>query len=414
MPEDPQTRTLSTLDECNDQCLAGAASSSAGKERMRIAYIVHTFETGGLERCVARLLNHLDRHRFEPCLICLNRNGSAANWVEMDDVPVFELNKRSGNQPLVVQRLARVLREQQVDLVHSHNWGTLVETDLARRWANVPIHVHAERGTVLGSLERRGMRAWLRARVTHSVLQRVDAIVAVSESVQARLAEVCRLPSDSIQVISNGVDVPRLEDPLLERRTLRRQLGISEGSIVIGSVGRLVRVKDFGNAVTALGHLVRDGVDVHLLLVGDGPFRETLEDQAKAAGVSDRLHLVGQQQNIASWLSAMDLYVNSSLSEGMSQAILEAMATGLPLVVTDVGENARLAGGDDACGLVIPPGDSPALADAVKQLAADSARRAELARRATERHRFEYSTKRMLSVYEQLYLERYHAFAAKG
>ena len=104
--------------------------------------------------------------------------------------------------------------------------------------------------------------------------------------------------------------------------------------------------------------------------------------------------------------------MNTSLSEGMSQAILEAMAAGLPLVVTDVGDNARLVGGDDACGLVIPPGDSRALSVAVSQLAKNTAQRAEYAHRARARHELKYSTKEMLAVYERLYRELFHASVA--
>ena len=132
---------------------------------MRVAYVVCTFETGGLERCIARLCSHLDRDRFRPMVVCLSRSGAAADWIERDDVPIVELGKRAGNDPLLVRRLARTLKEDRVDVVHSHNWGRLVETSLARRWAGVPVHVHAERGTLMGDLNGGGLRSRLRAAV---------------------------------------------------------------------------------------------------------------------------------------------------------------------------------------------------------------------------------------------------------
>ena len=99
----------------------------------RVAYVVYRFDVGGLERCVANLCNHLDRERFQPMVVCLERSGSAAAWLERDDVEVVELHKRAGNDLGVVRRLARVLKDRNVHVVHSHNWGTLVETAAARR-----------------------------------------------------------------------------------------------------------------------------------------------------------------------------------------------------------------------------------------------------------------------------------------
>src|SRR5690242_12707653 len=103
--------------------------------RLRVALVVHTFEIGGIERHVARLASRLDRQKFRPLIICLARTGKAAQWIETDDVPVIELHKQPRNDLRVVFRLARTLRDERIDVVHSHNWGTLLETTLARRWA---------------------------------------------------------------------------------------------------------------------------------------------------------------------------------------------------------------------------------------------------------------------------------------
>ena len=114
--------------------------------QVRIAFVVHTFDMGGLERCVARLVNRLDPARFEPMIVCMDRNGDAAGWLQRPDVPIVELRKRAGNDPAVIRRLAKTLRENRIDVVHSHNWGTLLETVLARRWAKTAYHGHAEHG----------------------------------------------------------------------------------------------------------------------------------------------------------------------------------------------------------------------------------------------------------------------------
>jgi glycosyltransferase involved in cell wall biosynthesis len=352
---------------------------------------------------VARLLNHLDRTAVQPLLICLDRNGTAADWVQVDDVQVIELHKRSGNDPRVVGKMARLLRREGVELVHSHNWGTLVETSLARRWARVPYHVHAERGTVLGSVDHVGWRSRMRAAVTRRILSSCDAILAVSESVRGRLSDRCHIDRSRVEIIANGVDVPAVDNRQVARSECRRQLGISDDTILIGSVGRLAPVKNFRMAVKALEILSKRDLNCQLVLVGDGPQREQLAAWANEAGIQQQVHLVGQQASVGPWLAAMDIFINTSVSEGMSQAILEAMALGLPMVVTDVGENARLVEDPEGCGDVIPSEDHERLAVALDSLVRDPERRRKLSQRAITRHRNHYTIGVMVQRYQQLY-----------
>jgi glycosyltransferase involved in cell wall biosynthesis len=393
--------------------LGARAGNSAGPEsRLRIAYVVHTFHVGGLERCVARLVNRLDRSRFQATIVCLHRNGRAAEWIDRDDVPLIEIHKRNGNDPLAVGRLARVLKELRADVVHSHNWGTLVETALARRWARVPVHVHAERGTLLGNVDGRGLRTRVRGACARWAMNRADCVITVAESVERRLIDRCGRLRVPVRRIPNGVDAPAVADPEAERAALRRSLGVAPGAIVLGSVGRLVPVKDFGTAIDAVAQLearetdwqsgLRSG-DVHLVLVGDGPERGALEALAERRHVADRVHLVGQTSEVGKWLAAMDVYLNVSLSEGMSQSLLEAMAMGLPTVVTDVGDNAALVSGPAACGLVVPSGEAAVVAEAIARLLAGPNRRAELGENARARHAARYGVDAMIRTYEDLY-----------
>ncbi len=358
---------------------------------------------GGLERCIARLANHLDRQRFAPMVICLNRSGDAADWITRDDVPIVELHKRPGNDVGVVRRLARALREHNVDIVHSHNWGTLLETTLARRWARVPLHVHAEHGLELDALRVSGFKSKLRCVSARWALCRVDRIVTVAKDVQHSVAGRCGLDVDRIEVLANGVDLDGHVPTAEVRNRLRRSLGVGDNAFVVGSVGRLAQVKDFGNAIEAISLLVHKGHNTHLVLVGMGPELDSLKAIAEKLGANGNIHFVGQQSNVSDWLSAMDLYVNSSLSEGMSLSILEAMAAGLPSVVTDVGENATLVCGDWQCGTVVPPADSEALAAGIASLLLDGDRCSEFGRNAYRCYEAHYSTQQMVTSYESVY-----------
>jgi len=371
----------------------------------RTAFIVHTFDTGGIERCVAHLCNHLDRDRFRPLVICLGRSGTAAEWLERDDVEIVAIRKKPSNDLGAVRRLAAVLRERKIDVVHSHNWGTLVETSLARRWAGVPVHVHSERGTVLGDVEFGGIRHRLRAVAMRWALNRADAVISNAASVARRVDERCGFPAERIHLIPNGVLVPRIDDREQARCRVREELNIPANAFVVGSIGRLVPVKNFGMAIKAVARLNANNRNTHLILVGDGPERDNLTMCARSEGIADRVHLLGHREDIGNWLAVMDIYVNSSRSEGMSQSILEAMAAGLSQVVTDVGDNAELVGGESPCGRVVPAGDVSEMAAAMVDILEDPIQRESLGGNALARHQSRYEFFRMIRNYESFYDE---------
>jgi len=349
----------------------------------------------------------LDPERFQPLVISLTESGPAAEWIRRDDVPIVELHKPPRNDLGVVLRLARTLRHHRVDIVHSHNWGTLVETTLARCLAGVPVHVHAERGTVLGDLDLRGVKRRLRAVAMRWALQRAHAVVSNAHATARRMEAACGHRASCVTVIPNGVERPPVADRRRARQEIRRQLHIPDGALVAGSVGRLVPVKAFHLAIEALAQLDSlhgAHVPTHLLLVGDGPERGRLLEKARSLGLERRVHLVGYRPDVGKWLAGMDVYINTSLSEGMSQSIIEAMAFGLPLVVTDVGDSAAAANGRACCALVVPPGDAQALSDALAALLVDR-RRAKLGDNATARYGACYPMPVMVKAYEELYGE---------
>ncbi|MFN9374096.1 MAG: glycosyltransferase [Planctomycetaceae bacterium] len=360
---------------------------------------------GGLERCVSHLLNHLDRTRFEPTLICLGRNGSASSWLNVTDVPIVELHKPPGRMGANFCRLVRdAFRERDLELVHSHNWGTLVETAVATRLAGHIKHVHSERGTVLGgstakSPWRRTINSW----VLRKTLEHCDAVLAVDNSVASRVSAASGYPQGRIQVIPNGVPQPPCGDREEARLRIRKSLGVGPDETLVGSLGRLVHVKGYDLLISAMALARTQCPQLHLVLVGDGPLEEQLRTQARQEGVDQLVHFAGRQTQVGDWLAASDVFVNSSRSEGMSQAIVEAMTYGLPLVVTDVGGNAGLVGGAEPCGLIVSPEDPAELAKALVKMVADKGRASSFGRVGEDRARQCFSLPAMIQRYEQLY-----------
>ena len=317
---------------------------------------------------------------------------------------MIEIGKKRGNDFMAVRRLAQSLREQRIDIVQSHNWGTLLEVVIARRLAGTPLHIHAERGTVLGMVEGKGMRHWLRARAMSLGLAQVDKVMSNSHAVACRVQERCGFSAQRIEVIPNGVPELCLKDRQAVRQRVRSELRAGSDSVLVGSVGRLVEVKGFDVAVTAFAEVLYRQPNVHLVLVGDGPERDRLSRVASDLGIAPKVHLVGRHADVAPWLAAFDIYLNSSHSEGMSQSIIEAMAAGLPIVATDVGENSRLIGRPELqCGLLCASKDSNSLAGSLLDLLNDIPQREAFSRSAAQCHAKFYSESVFLGSVESLY-----------
>lgn len=378
-------------------------SEANGSGPIKVAYLIHSMRTGGAERSIARLINALDPAEFSSMVICMTHTGPAAQWIHSRTVPVIELNRSGSFDFRAASRLAGILRESRIDIVHSHNWGTLLESVLACRMARVPAHVHAERGTVLGQVEMRGLRMRIRGWVAGWALRHCDAVVTNAKTVAQRIADRCGYPADKVLVIANGVEDGDSNSNQPEVKVIRSSLNIPEHSLVLGSVGRLARVKGLDIAIQSLQEL-REARNIHLLLVGDGPERGPLEALARQLNIAHLVHFAGHQSNSSPWMRAIDIFLNCSHSEGMSQSLLEAMAAGKPMIATDVGDSAELLGRDDSCGVLIPPNNSEQLTAAIQAILPASIRNS-LGSNARKRFEEQFSLSKMAHRYESLYRE---------
>lgn len=379
----------------------------------RVAFVVHTFDTGGLEHCIADLCRTLPVERFRPEIVCLNRSGSAVRRLGNRDVPIHELGKRPGQDWRVVPRLGRLFRQRGYDLVHSHNWGTLLETVLACRLGGVRRHVHAEHGLEMSDLRRRGWKRFLKDRVAGWALRRTHATVGISTPIAERLRRACGT-AVPVRTIDNGVDLPPGAELPAARREIRERLAIPADGVLIGSVGRLAEIKNFPLLVEAFAELAPEFPAARLAIVGGGPERERLVDRIRDLGLQDKVHAVGPRDDVGAWLKACDVYVNCSLGEGLCLAILEALACGLPAVVADVGESRRVVNDFTAphanftaetprCGTAFEAGSRSALVAALRPLLANAALRERLGAAARIRYERDFTTARMTANYRELY-----------
>jgi sugar transferase (PEP-CTERM/EpsH1 system associated) len=353
-----------------------------------------------MEQGVVKLLNGLEREQIVGS-VCSFDTGIDSIRERLDPrVPVHVLGRRSGNDPMLVWRLIRLLRRERPDVVHSHTWGTLCEGYVATRLAGVRHFVHGEHGTLELRPRNLPIQRW--------VWSRADRVLSVSSKLADRMTREVGFPRNRVQVVRNGADLMKFG--VIPRAEARESLGIPDTEFIIGTVGRLVPVKDHETLFAALVHLRNAGIKCLALVAGEGPLRSELEGRARALDLGSTLRFLGNRDDVERVLAMLDVFVLSSVSEGLPNTILEAMASGLPVVSTHVGGVEELVE-DGKTGMLVPSKNPEMLAEAVSTLARDAGLRWRMGAQGQNKARAEFGVRRMLDEYERFYLELAGRFA---
>jgi glycosyltransferase involved in cell wall biosynthesis len=371
-----------------------------------VLHIVLDLHAGGLERVVADLMRHVDPARFDNHVLALRflgRNaqglGPAARLHVADPLPPWTM--------LWPQPLIRQIREIAPDVVHTHS-GVWYKASLAARWAGARRLIHTDHG-------RPYPDPWTARLLDRLAAPRTDVIVAVSEALARQLATAVAADPSRIVVVPNGVDVARFRSGLHDSG-LHRALGLDPAAPIIGSVGRLDPVKAYDVMLDAFARLRgewRVGPAPVLVVVGDGPEGARLAGLVEAHRLQGAAHMLGWRDDIERVLSSFDVFSLASRSEGTSVSLLEAMSAGVCPVVTEVGGNRAVLGGELAHRLV-PSGDAQALADAWLAALQDRERRCADGQAARRRVVERFSLDAMIRAYERLYLGESGADLATG
>lgn len=391
-------------------------------QQARLLFVTTSSGLGGSEKILAALAR-AERPRWQAVAICsLKPAGSIGRDLERDGIPLFTCGLREGHGPRGALstlgsslRLVRVVREFRPTLVHAFLFRAGLVSRLPALLGRVPRLVVSVR-----RLEARGPAAHLLDRLTSRL---VDRFTAVSEAARRQASRRSGIPLESIDRIPNGVPVPgpadgapspgewRRERRDAARRRLEERLGVTLPEFLVGSVGRLEPVKGHRALLEAVARLIpRSGGAPHgpglnrlgVVLVGDGRERAALEAIASRPPLAGRVWILGERPDAAEILPALDLFVLPSLSEGMSNALLEAMAEGIPVIATRAGGNVEVVEAG-VSGLLVDPGEPAALAGGIARMAADAERARTLGLLARERVRREFSFEAMLSAYRHLY-----------
>ena len=363
-------------------------------------HVLNNLGKGGLENGLVNLVAGSDHERFEH-VICTMR-GLGPNVERLPHgTEIVSLRAQGAHPRIQTAALMRTIRSLRPEVVHSRNWGA-IEAVVAARLAGSCAVIHSEHGleTDASAPEPR-RRIWFR----RMAYQLADRVLSVSEQLRVLHARRTGFPERRITVIHNGVDRSRFFPDDATRRRVRSELGVDTSTYCIGCVANLLPVKDHLTLLQSMVPVAAAAGDWRLIIIGEGPERPRLEAFVnERPDWQRRVNFLGSVGHVPELLKALDVFVLPSIAEGICNSLLEAMATGLPVIATAVGGNPEVVIDGDS-GLLFPAGDDAALAERLLRLRTQDALRAELGRSAMLRVRDQFSMDSMIRSYEQVYDE---------
>ena len=339
------------------------APATADPRPIRVGFVLHAMHVAGAEVLVVETIRRLG-DRISPTVFCLDDVGALGEGLRRDGVEVLELGRRPGRDLKVARRLASAALERGVEILHAHQYTPFFYSALAKLVAGrkAPRLIFTEHGRHVPDVVSNARRLVNRLALRHLA----DAVNAVCRFSAESLARVDGFDGRRIEVIENGIEPDRYKVPS-DRAAWKRRLGFDPARRLVACVARFHPVKGHETLLRGFAEASAGRGDVDLLLAGDGPLRGELEGLVSGLGLGGRVHFLGVRRDVPELLKASDLFAMTSLCEAASLTILEAMAVGLPVVVTDVGGNPEIVR-DEVDGLLVPSGDVGATANALGRL----------------------------------------------
>lgn len=368
-----------------------------------IMHVIYRLDTGGLENGVVNLINHMSAEAYRHCIVSLTDATDFRQRIRRPDVEVIALHKPPGHAIKLYPALWRLFRRHRPAIVHSRNLAAL-ETLVPAMLAGVPVRLHGEHGRDVDDLDGNNRRL---QRIRRAYAPFVQRYVALSKDLEGYLAQKVGIAPQRIAQIYNGVDADRFHPAAcgLPAPIAGCPFKAPEHWLV-GTVGRMQAVKNqllLAQAfVLALQQQPALRERLRLVLVGDGPQRAAVMQLLQDAGAEALAWLPGERADVPDIMRGLNCFVLPSLAEGISNTILEAMAAGLPAVVTAVGGNPELVE-DGVTGLTVPSADAPAMAQALIALAASPDRAVRMGRAGRQAVEHRFSLQAMVAAYQDLY-----------
>ena len=368
--------------------------------RPLVVHVIYRFGTGGLENGLVNLINHMPIEHFRHAVVCIESSSGFAQRLERADVQIYEMQRSQAGVWRLRWRLFQLFRRIKPDIVHTRNLSGL-DALLPARLAGCRT-VHSEHGFEMDDLYGRARKQALLRRLHAPLIQRH---VGLSQQLVRLMCERWGAVRRRTQHICNGVDTDRFKPASGARHALLPVELQGPALCVIGTVGRVTAIKDQATLLRAVAAVLDRRPMwrsiLRVVVIGDGPMLGELRSLVAELGLSGQAWLPGGRDDVAALMQAFDVFVLPSLNEGISNTLLEAMATGLPLLATRVGGNIELLSAD--CGAGFAPGDVAGLSQLIEVYVQDEGLRLQhgvAARRRAEQH---FSLQTMLDAYQDAY-----------
>jgi glycosyltransferase involved in cell wall biosynthesis len=376
-------------------------SDKNGKGKIKIAHILNCLGGAGKELGILKLIDHIDRNLFDSYLVVIDKIYSHIA-PRLDPYQIVHLNAGEGNQFNLPFKLAKVFRQYQFDVIHTHSWGTLVEGVVGAKLARSPAIIHGEHGTFPEQFPHTAMQRFFWGRA--------DKVLSVSDQLGKKLSQAVKFDNRRIRVILNGVDHHQFFPSEELRKQFRQAFGFRDDDFIVGTVGRLNRVKNHPMIVRGLSHIIRRGEIVEFALVGGGSLADSpgqeLKTLAEDLSVDKHFHFLGYHKDMNMIYNGFDVFTLTSFSEGCSNVIQEAMFAGKPVIATDVGGNPELVR-DGETGFLIDSDNDHQWAEVLRTLKNNPSVLKKMGVQSYQFAREHFSLAKMVESYEQVYREIY-------
>jgi sugar transferase (PEP-CTERM/EpsH1 system associated) len=378
-------------------------------QRPLVLHIINRLAVGGLENGLVNLVNHMPSDRYRHAILCLVDATDFRSRIHDKNVPVVELHRRDGHDAGCYVRVWKALRSLKPAIVHTRNLPTL-EYAVIAVVAGVRGRVHGEHGRDMYDLDGSNLKYRLLRKALAPLIHR---FIVVSQDLNNWLVDTIGVGRDRVSQIYNGVNIERFHPRAGSRPLVGPDGFMKPDHVLIGTVGRMQAVKDQITLVRAFIRLIEQVPEwrdvLRLIIVGDGPLRPESLKLLRMAKIDELAWLPGERSDVPEMMRSMDLFILPSRAEGISNTILEAMASGLPVVATNVGGNPELVD-SGVTGMLVPPADPDAMANAISSYLRQRDLLTEHGRAARTRVETEFSMAAMVSgylvVYDQVLTQR--------
>ena len=357
---------------------------------VRIAFCITDLDPGGAERALFHIVTRLDRQKWDPHVFSVT-GGVVADWFQKEQIPVKSFDSTGLPKYKVINWLAFELRQFKPEIVHGFLFHGNIVSRIAGWRAGISIRLAGHR---VAEREKK-WHLWV-DRITKRL---VTKHICVSRGVADHICANLRINPSQIRVIPNGIESQSAPPQVT---SVRSELGIPEEAKLVLAVGRLHRQKGFSDLISAFSGIVQQYQDAHLVIVGDGPERDALISQIRNFQLESHITLTGYRNDVAELMHAADLFVLSSHWEGMPNVVMQAMASGRPVVATAVeGIDELLT--DEVSGLVVPRGKPSDLQKSILRLLNNPEFSRQLSRRAQDVVEKEFTWERAVEMYDELF-----------